>query len=129
MTAELFALALAALVQYGTLLWFGALAREQGTLPYQMGNRDTPAPHTGRAARAQRAFANHTENLVLFTVAVVVVTLSAEGSWFTALLAWIYLLARIAYVPAYVLGIAFLRSAAWMTGWVATLLMLLAAIF
>jgi uncharacterized MAPEG superfamily protein len=129
LTPELTALALAALIQYGTLLWFGALAKGQGTLGYQMGNRDRPPPHEGQAARAQRAFANHTENLVLFAIAVVVVTLSGQATWLTALCAWLYLAARILYVPAYVLGIARARSALWGTGWLATLLMLLAALF
>lgn len=131
MTPELTALALAALVQFATLGVFGCLVGQQGKLAYQAGNRDTPAPHRGPAARAQRALANHTENLILFAVAVAVavVTLGGEASRLTAVCAWLYVAARILYVPAYVLGLGPLRSVVWGVGWVATLLMILAALF
>ncbi len=127
MTPELTALATAALVQFAQLGVFGYYVRSQGNLGYQTGNRDTPPPHTGKAARAQRAMANHTENLILFAIAVVVVTLGDQGTAFTATCAWLYVLARILYVPAYVFGLGPLRGAIWGLGWVATLLMILAA--
>ena len=127
MTPELTALAAAALVQFASLGVFGYYVRSQGNLGYQTGNRDTPPPHTGKAARAQRAMANHTENLILFAIAVVVVTLGDQGTAFTATCAWLYVLARILYVPAYVFGLGPLRGAIWGLGWVATLLMILAA--
>ena len=127
MTPELTALAVAALVQFASLGVFGYFVRSQGNLGYQTGNRDTPPPHTGKAARAQRAMANHTENLILFAIAVLVVTLADQGTAFTATCAWLYVLARILYVPAYVFGLGPLRGAIWGLGWVATLLMILAA--
>ncbi|EYD76475.1 inner membrane protein [Rubellimicrobium mesophilum DSM 19309] len=129
MTPELTALAVAALIQYATLGTFGALARRQGTLAYQATNRDAPSPHAGPAARAQRALANHAENLILFAIAVIVVTLSDQATRFTATCAWLYVIARLLYVPAYVAGYAPVRSLAWGVGWVATLLMILAALF
>ena len=129
MTTELTALAVAALVQFAQLGVFGYFVRQQGNLDYQMSNRDEAPPHRGRAARAQRAMANHTENLILFAIAVVVVTLGGEAGWLTAVCAWLYVIARILYVPAYVLGLAPLRSASWGVGWVSTLLMILAALF
>ncbi|TNC51866.1 MAPEG family protein [Rubellimicrobium rubrum] len=129
MTAELTALAFAALVQFGQLGVFGYFVRQQGNIDYQVSNRDEPPPHRGRAARAQRAMSNHTENLILFAIAVVVVSLGEETSRLTAVCAWLYVIARVLYVPAYVLGLARLRSACWGVGWVSTLLMILAALF
>ncbi len=129
MTPELTALATAALVQFAQLGVFGYYVRSQGNLGYQVGNRDTAPPHTGKAARAQRAMANHSENLVLFAIAVALVTLSDQGTTFTAACAWAYVAARILYVPAYVHGLGLVRSLVWGVGWVATLLMILAALF
>ena len=129
MTPELTALATAALVQFAQLGAFGYFVRRQGNLGYQVSNRDAPPPHTGPAARAQRAMANHTENLILFAIAVTVVTLSDEATRFTATCAWLYVIARILYVPAYVAGHPPLRALAWGLGWVSTLLMILAALF
>lgn len=80
-----------------------------------------------RTARIYRALNNHFEALVLFTLAVMVITISDQSSVFTAACAWVYLGARIAYVPAYAFGLSPWRSVIWMIGFVATVLMLLAA--
>lgn len=47
---------------------------------------------------------NHFEALILFTLAVTVVTLAGRATAFTAACGWVYLGARILYVPAYALG-------------------------
>ena len=44
--------------------------------------------------------------MILFTLAVVVVTLSDKASALTAACAWVYLAARVLYVPAYAFGLA-----------------------
>jgi uncharacterized MAPEG superfamily protein len=81
-----------------------------------------------RTARLGRAYENHMEWLLLFGIAVAVVQLSEQNSGFTAACAWIYLIARVAYVPAYALGLQPWRSAVWAVGLIATALMLLAAL-
>ncbi|MEM9780245.1 MAG: MAPEG family protein, partial [Pseudomonadota bacterium] len=83
---------------------------------------------TGTAGRLQRALNNHFEGLILFTLAVVVVTLGQASSGLTQICAWIYVIARIAYVPAYVSGIPGLRSAIWMVGFGATALMIVSVL-
>ena len=104
MTPELTALVAAALLQFAQLLVAGWYIREQGELDLQLSPRDEGRDMPGRAGRANRALKNHVENLVLFAIAVVVVTLAGEASGFTALCAWTYVAARILYVPAYILG-------------------------
>jgi uncharacterized MAPEG superfamily protein len=71
---------------------------------------------------------NHFEGLILFTIAVVVVTLGQQSSGVTQTAAWVYLAARIAYVPAYALGLRPWRSAIWFVGFLATLVMLIATL-
>ncbi len=83
------------------------------------------SPRTGRLFRALN---NHFEGLIMFTLAVVVVTLSDQSTGFTGACAWIYLAARILYVPAYAFGLSPWRSVIWLTGFAATVLMLLAAL-
>lgn len=82
-----------------------------------------------RTGRLFRALNNHFEGLILFTLAVVVVTLSGQSSALTAACGWIYLAARVLYVPAYAFGLVPWRSLIWMTGFAATTVMLLAALF
>ncbi len=87
---------------------------------------DRVSPRTGRLARALQ---NHFEGLILFAVAVTAVTLSDSGTALTAACGWIYLAARILYVPAYYFGLVPWRSCIWSAGWAATVVMLLAVLF
>lgn len=91
---------------------------------------DTPLEQqmSDRTGRLYRAFNNHFEGLILFTLAVVVVTLGDASSTLTAGCAWTYLAARILYVPAYWLGLRPWRSYVWFVGFMATVVMILAAL-
>lgn len=130
MTTELTVLTLAALWQVLQYVLMSVPAnRELGTTR-TLGPRDEDlstllSPTT---ARLHRALGNHFEGLILFTIAVVVVTLGGESSPLTRLCAWVYLAARIAYVPAYALGLTPWRSVIWLAGFAATALMLLGAL-
>ena len=128
MTPELTVLALAALLQAAQFVAYSIAGNRQVGTKTTMGPRDTPVTLTGVAGRLQRALNNHFEALILFTIAVLVTTLSEQSTWWTATCAWIYLIARVAYVPAYVSGIPGLRSAIWLAGFSATFLILLSAL-
>ncbi|TBN41922.1 MAPEG family protein [Paracoccus subflavus] len=129
MTPELTALALAGLLQALQFAAFSVAANRQVGPRVAMGPRDNAPLLRGTAGRLQRALNNHFEGLILFTMAVVVVTLGGQASGVTAACAWIYLAARILYVPAYVLGWVPWRSVIWGVGFGATMLMILAALF
>ncbi len=81
-----------------------------------------------RTGRLYRALNNHFEGLILFTLAVVVVTLGDKGTGLTAACAWTYLGARILYIPAYYFGWAPWRSLIWFVGFLSTMLMILSAL-
>ncbi len=136
MTPELTALALAGLLQVVQFALMSVPANLELGPGKTLGPRDPDrlgkplieqvSPRTGRLFRALN---NHFEGLILFTLAVVVVTLSGQSSGLTAACAWTYLVARILYVPAYAFGLVPWRSLIWMVGFGATTLMLLAALF
>ena len=129
MTPELTALSLAALlhsVQIGLAGWF--MNRDAG-VDYNISPRDTQPEFSVLTGRLRRAVNNHFEALAFFTIAVVVVTLSGAASGLTAACGWIYLAARVLYVPAYAFGWAPWRSVIFGVGFTATLVMILAALF
>ncbi|MEY4697983.1 MAG: hypothetical protein RIT14_2411 [Pseudomonadota bacterium] len=130
MTPELTALALAGLLQAVQFMLFAIPANAELGVAYTSSPRDVPPPRpmSRLTARLQRAMNNHFEGLILFTLAVLVVTLGGQSTALTQGCAWAYLAARIAYVPAYALGWSPLRSAIWSVGFFATLAMLLAAL-
>ncbi|WBU58304.1 MAPEG family protein [Paracoccus sediminicola] len=129
MTTELTVLALAGLLQACQFALFAIRANLELGPAVTMGPRDKPVQLSKMTGRLQRAMANHFEGLALFTIAVVVVTLADESSWLTASCAWIYLIARVLYVPAYAFGWTPWRSVIWVVGFAATMLMILAALF
>ncbi|MFX0547478.1 MAPEG family protein [Roseovarius sp. S1116L3] len=136
MTPELTVLTLAALLQ---VIQFGLMAvpvnLELGTAktmgPRDPGQMNAPmseqiSPKTGRLVRALN---NHFEGLILFGIACTVIAVSDQSTWLTVTCAWLYLAARVAYVPAYYFGLVPGRSLIWAVGFGATTLMLLAALF
>lgn len=128
MTPELTALALAALFQTVQIALAGWSMNRDVGVDYNAGPRDTTPEFSPLTGRLRRAVANHFEALALFTIAVVVVTLSGRASGLTAACAWIYLAARILYVPAYAFAWTPWRSLIFGVGATATMAMLLVAL-
>jgi uncharacterized MAPEG superfamily protein len=129
MTTELYILTLAALLQCVQIVLYAVAGNLQLGSKAAMGPRDEKRELTGVAGRLQRAMNNHFEGLILFGIAVMVVTLSGRSSPLTEICAHAYLVARVLYIPAYAQGLVPWRSVIWAVGWLATLIMLLAALF
>lgn len=128
MTPELTALTLAALLQVVQFTIYSISAQKQVGTKYAASPRDEPRQLTGMAGRARRALNNHFEGLILFAIATFVITYTDQASGITAICAILYLIARIAYVPAYLYGWTPWRSLVWAVGFCATVIMLLAAL-
>lgn len=129
MTPELTALALVALWQFVMVALAGAALNRDAGVEWNASPRDGEGPALSpRTGRLRRAVANHVENLGLFITAVLVVQLSGANSSLTAACAWIFLAARLLYLPAYALGWTPWRSLIWALGAIATIVMLLAAL-
>ncbi|WP_138421853.1 MAPEG family protein [Maritimibacter alexandrii] len=136
MTPELTVLALAALLQVVQFALMAIPANLELGVGKTASPRDTSRLKTplveqvsDRTGRLMRAFTNHFEALILFTIAVVVVSVSDQSTGFTAACAWIYLGARVLYIPAYAFGWVPWRSFIFFVGLLATTLMILAALF
>ena len=135
MTPELTVLALAGLLQGAQFVLMSVTANLDLGPGKTMSPRDPQrltkplveqmSPVTGRIYRALN---NHFEGLILFTLAVTVVTLGQQSSQFTATCAWVYLAARVFYVPAYAFGLVPWRSMIWFVGFLATMAMIVASL-
>jgi uncharacterized MAPEG superfamily protein len=135
MTPEVTALALAALLQVVQYVLMAVptnieLGPEKTAGPRDPERLGKPLIEqvSARTGRLIRALDNHFEGLILFTIAVVVVTLGGSSSALTQACAWVYLGARVLYVPAYAFGLTPWRSVIWAAGFFATTLMLIAAL-
>lgn len=135
MTPELTALTLAALLQ---CIQFALMAVPANI---ELGTGKTASPRdadrlgkplieqmsTG-TARLARAMNNHFEALILFGIAIAVISLADKTNAFTTACAYTYLVARVLYIPAYYFGWTPWRSLIWLVGFVATISILITAL-
>ena len=129
MSVELQMLAWAIVLGLVQLVVAATLGTQQRGLGWNAGARDgIPVPLTGVAARMDRALHNFLETFGFFAAAVLIVVLTQKTSAHTALGAQLYFWARVAYVPAYAMGIPYLRTLIWAAS-LAGLLMVLLALF
>lgn len=128
MTTELTVLTLAGLLWAVQFLAYLAVGHGKMDINKAMGPRDSDVERPGICGRMHRALANHTEGLVLFTIAALVITVSDQSNGFTGAAAWVYLIARVLYVPAYAFGLMPWRTVIWMIGFFAIVAMLIAAL-
>ncbi len=93
-------------------------------------NRDTeglpPLPEWGQ--RAMRAHDNLKENYPGFAVAVLLLAFSGGFTRYTAAAALVFLVARLVHMPAYIIGIPWLRTLSWLAGFIATIYLLAMAL-
>jgi uncharacterized MAPEG superfamily protein len=117
MTPELTALAWGCVLAFVHV--FAAVrvkTRQYGT-KWNIGARDEelppPQPIVGRLARAQ---ANFFETFPIFAAAALIVAIAHLGDRWTATGAWLWLGARIVYLPLYALGVPVVRTIAFLVG-------------
>lgn len=91
----------------------GALSRLRGAL----GPRDVQPAASVTAERAQRALANAHEAMWVF-VPIALVHLDRAPTSAAIAGAAVFVVARVLYVPAYLVGVPGVRSAIWIASWV-----------
>ena len=126
---ELVVLGLAAVLQAIQIGLAGWSMGRDGLSGWNAGPRDAEPHFSPRSGRLRRAVNNHFEALAFFTIAVVLVQFTQSNGGLTATCAWLYLFARVLYVPAYALGWSPWRSLIFGVGFLATMLMILTALF
>jgi uncharacterized MAPEG superfamily protein len=114
MPTELKMLAFSILLGMAYVFIAAGLATQQRGLKWNASNRDgEQKPLTGFAARATRASNNFLETFVFFAAAILAVVVARHNTPHTALGSEIYFWARVAYLPIYIIGIPYLRTAVW----------------
>ena len=90
-------------VQAGTAL------RDRGAY-FNTGPRDDPNPLGRTAARAERALGNFKETYPVFIALVLGLAVTGRSGGVAATGAWVWLFARVVYLPLYVLGVPYVRT-------------------
>ncbi len=113
MTTDLWILACTGILALAQMSLQSFTYKAQVGNAYTVGPRDQPIAPAGLAGRADRAYRNLLEALPVFAIGVVVAHLAGKADAWTALGCWIFLIARIAFVPAYLAGWPWVRTLIW----------------
>lgn len=96
--------------------------RQRGGFAWAASNRDGPAPQvSGLAARMERASKNFLETFPIFAALVLACAATGRHNTAVTLGAYLYVFGRLAYLPAYGLGVAPARTLAWVVSMVGIL--------
>ena len=121
-------LALYGLVCLLTILVQVLAAAQKLEMSQLAGNRETLPSLTGMAGRLDRAQMNSVVAMALFAPAALLLIVTGQATGLAVTLGWIFLLARIAYMVIYALGIAWQRTGVWLVGFAMTLWLYLLAL-
>ena len=114
MPIELKILALGALLLFVHIFTATRFKTSQWGRQWNVGARDEaltePNPVTGRTMRAQ---ANFQETFPIAIIALIGVVVAQRTSQWTAIGGWIWLGARVVYLPLYAVGVPVIRTIVW----------------
>lgn len=96
----------------------------QSKIAENLGPRDQMRPLTITGQRAARALANMHEALPVFLGLSLMNLIVAPQASLAVTGAWVFLIARVVYVPLYLAGVPVARTLAWVASWVGLILML-----
>jgi uncharacterized MAPEG superfamily protein len=117
MSSELLVLGLGAILLLVHVLLAGHFRTRQYGVEWNMGARDEDVPPLDPVpSRLLRAQANYLETFPVAIVALLGVVLADKANGLTAAAAWIWLGARVIYLPLYGAGIPKVRSVVWAIG-------------
>lgn len=125
MTSELWWLGWSVALGLAHVLVAAGFGTWQRGLRWNAGNRDGDRqPLNKYAARADRASRNFLETFVFFAAATLAVVVAGKDGAHTVMAAELYFWARLVYLPVYIVGIPYLRTAVWVVAFWGILQML-----
>ncbi|MDR6150849.1 MAPEG family protein [Sphingomonas sp. SORGH_AS_0742] len=126
MTTELTILGWSIILFFVHLTLQSQLATLDRGIGWNAGPRDgTPAPLGPLAGRAERASANYRETWPVFIALALGLALTGRSGGMAATGAWVWFLARVAYVPLYLFGVRYVRSLAYLVSMAGLVMMLI----
>ena len=112
---ELSLLAWSVILLFVYIMLQGQLSTSERGLTWNAGPRDGESKPLGPvASRAERALTNFQETYPAFIAAVLAVVVAERTGWWSITGAWVWLIARVVYLPLYVFGVPFVRSLVWL---------------
>jgi uncharacterized MAPEG superfamily protein len=125
MPQELTILALAAVLALAHIMIAINLKTKQYGTAWNMGARDEALPPLNPVAgRMERARNNYLETLPIAVIALFGVVLAGKANELSAVAGWVWLGARVVYLPLYWAGVPKVRTLVWLVATLALLVVL-----
>lgn len=124
LTPELTVLAWSVVLFFAHMIVQASAAIRDTGLVYNAGPRDAQKPLGPFAGRAQRAFDNFKETYPLFIALTLALAATSRSGGLGAIGAWLWLGARVVYLPLYLAGVPWLRTLAYGVSVVGLVMML-----
>ena len=131
MTPDLIPLALVGLMHIAQFAVASVMANKDVGTGYTTSPRDRAPSREMRTvtARMLRACDNHVQMIPFFAAALLALHVTGQNSGLTLATSWVYLAARLIYIPAYALGWKPWRSYVWIVAMASVAALFLAALF
>ncbi|MBV8683906.1 MAG: MAPEG family protein [Caulobacteraceae bacterium] len=113
MSIELKLLAWSVILLFVHLFLQAGLATSARGVAWNAGPRDESSPLPTNAGRAQRAFDNFKETWPAYIALALALAVTGRTGGTGALGAWIWFIARLVYIPLYLMGIPGVRTLVW----------------
>jgi len=113
MTFELQVVIATTLILFVLLMFQGGLVPINHGLKWGLGSRDEARKPSALQSRTGRTIANHVEGMLLFVPLALVAEQMQLATALTAIGAGLYLGGRIGFTAFYLIGVPYMRSAAW----------------
>jgi uncharacterized MAPEG superfamily protein len=127
MSTELVILGWSVVLLLAQIVIQASLATSELGLGYAMGARDEGRALSSRlAGRADRVLRNFLQTFPAFVALAIGVTVAGKAGGAAAVGAHLYFWARVAYIPAYLLGVAVVRTLIWAVSIVGLVMMVAA---
>ena len=130
MATEILILALAGLLLLAHIMAAIRVKTQQYGTDWNMGARDAELPPLNAVAgRLERARDNFMETLPLAVIGLFGVVLADKANTITATAGWVWLAARVVYLPLYLAGVPHLRTLVWLVSLAGLMLMAVRAVY
>jgi len=127
MSTELVLLGWSVVLLLAQIVIQASLATSELGLGYAMGARDEGRATSGAlAGRADRILRNFLQTFPAFVALAIGVTVAGKAGGVASIGAHLYFWARVAYIPAYLLGVAIVRTLIWAVSIVGLVMMVTA---
>lgn len=129
LSSELFVFGLSVVLLLVNIIWQSSSMTKDTSVGYNMSARDVEKPVSLVTGRLNRALRNYLETYAAFVGLALALHLTGKTGGLGEIGAWLWLVARVVYLPLFAFGVFRWRSVVWFASVLGLVLMLVRLMF